>query len=1074
MGHAAMQCMVVRHLGPDESLPTRSFLDSVSDMVFVLDRTDHQIQFVNRQTVDLLGWHSAEILAFSNWFDHLFDAESGPLIATFLDSVDQQLDKNASPIPALRLRALNGSGSSIPVLLHSVFVADDSILLIASNDVGVESVTEILRQTQARFRSIVDSLSVSLVLKGRDGRRIYANQAYLDLRGYSLADVVGKRDSDLFPPDIAAAFAADDQHVLQTGEVIHKFEENVGQDGQRRWTEIIKGPLRDADRNITGIQILFWDATNRKKTELAFEREKYLLHALLDNVPDSIYFKDRESRFMRISRGMAKKFQLPSTEVAIGKTDADIFTSEHADAARRDELRIMETGEPMIARVERETWPDTPDTYCSTTKMPLVDSEGKVVGTFGISRDITDLIAAERELREARDQADRANKAKSEFLANMSHEIRTPMNGIIGMTELLSHTQLESSQQSFVGMIEQSAQSLLRIINDILDFSKIEAGKLELELRPFEIRRCVSHAAKSLAARAAQKSIDLELDIASDIPDRIIGDPDRLRQVLVNLVGNAIKFTETGSISIQVAIANGPPTKSDYTLHFSVTDTGIGIPPKKCESIFEAFAQADVSTTRQYGGTGLGLSISSQLVDMMGGRIWLESELGVGSTFHFTSIFQPEKNGAEHHLGDDEISLKNFPTLIVDPQLSRGESLAKSLGRRGLHAQVTSDIRSVASTFADLISKNDSRGAVIANMADTASMDWLTQVRDQQASRNPIIILLSSAAQVGDAEASQVATAILQKPALPSEICFAIRKALGDPAESTTDSAGTSESQRTPTNSGLRFLLAEDGEVNRAVFVGLMQREGHHVTTVTDGQEAVQAWRDFDYHAIFMDLQMPRMDGLEATRQIRSEETDGNHVPIIAMTAAAMEGDQARCIEAGMDDYLSKPVNLQEFHQILDKLSAAIGAKRAHGAIESNQRSTCSGDDIVDNRPAPRDQSWQTSINFHAPLSRLKYTEDQQSQLVSTLQSEAQQRLDELGTAIDTHDAKLLIRASHSLKSAAALFEVQEVEDAASKVENLARNGDIAAACRHFDRLRKSATQMLEDIDLWLRHHQAS
>jgi two-component system, sensor histidine kinase and response regulator len=827
------QPLVIEYLTGSASLPGKGFLSRISDLAWQLSADGREVRLINARSCEYLGWTATEIEHFTPWWDYMLSSESAQSMRHVVERLvrertlvlaGRELPAAAAVQSPLILSANSSAGLRLPVELHTVYVSEDGILILARSPLHQDSAEEILRQTQARFRSIVDSLSINLVLKGMDGRRIYANRAYLQLRNYKLADIIGKTDSDLFPPDLAAQFQADDQRVLQTGEVIHKFEENFGRDGQRTWSEIIKGPLRDADNNISGVQILFWDASARKATEAALERERHLLHTLLDNVPDSIYFKDQRSRFLRISRGMANKFNLTNPEVAIGKTDADIFTVEHAAQAREDELRIMRTGQPLIATIERETWPNRPDTWCSTTKLPLYDPSGRIVGTCGISRDITELIRAEQALRDARDAADRANASKSQFLANMSHEIRTPMNGIIGMTELLSHTPLQADQRSFVDMIEQSAQSLLRIINDILDFSKIEAGKLDLEIRPFDLHQCVSYAAKSLAVRAAQKQLELVLEMSPNVPVLLLGDADRLRQILVNLVGNAIKFTSQGAITIRVAVSQGPPEQAAYTLHFSVKDTGIGIPADKQHSIFEAFSQADVSTTRQYGGTGLGLSISSQLVAMMGGQIWLESQPGIGSTFHFTATFPA--------------SLQPASKLDSDPH---------NTSLQGFHRQIA---------------------------------------EEHVNTRQPGAAAPRVCGRAGDSCQSSAA------------------------AKPVVDQAA-----------GLRLLLAEDGVVNAAVFKGLLERDGHQVWVVEDGQAAIEAWQEGAFDAILMDVQMPRLDGLDATRAIRqAEATGGGHIPIIAITAAAMEGDQARCLEAGMDDYLSKPIDLEQFRRVVDRI----------------------------------------------------------------------------------------------------------------------------------------------------------
>ncbi len=1061
-----MQQLVIEYVEDSSKLPSTAFLSCMNDFAFHLSRDGAKVHFVNAKAASFIGLSAVEIQSFEPWWSYILTDDSCQKIQSLFATLDTNGSTSAKP-SSLLLEVRTLGGALLPMLVHAAFAAPDALLLLASSPLDEASAEEILRQTQARFRSIVDGLSINLVLKGIDGRRIYANRAYLDLRGITLADIIGKSDADLFPADIAARFREDDRQVIETGKVLHQFEENVSRDGERTWSEMIKGPLRDADGHISGVQILFWDATERKATELAFQRERHLLHTLLDNVPDSIYFKDRKSRFMRISRGMAEKFKLSDTSVAIGKTDADIFTGEHAGQAREDELRIMETGQPLIASVERETWPDRPDTWCSTTKLPLYDDDGKCVGTFGISREITELILAEQQLREARDQADRANKSKSDFLANMSHEIRTPMNGIIGMTELLSHTRLGDDQRSFVEMIEQSAQSLLRIINDILDFSKIEAGKLDLDARPFSLQRCVSHTAKSLAMRAAQKSVELVLKMESDVPVHLIGDPDRLRQILVNLVGNAIKFTREGEITIRVAVAHGPPTQSDYTLHFSVRDTGIGIPAHKQEAIFEAFSQADVSTTRQYGGTGLGLSISSQLVEMMQGKIWLESEIGVGSTFHFTATFALDTTPATDEADEfSNGSLKDFHILIVDDNSTSRETLGASLQQRGLRVKIASDMASAQTQYARLSAFPPDRCALVVDhtLSDCTGLELIKALHQSTPDFLPRAIVLSTLATVIPAEfiKQHHIVGVLQKPALQSEICFAIRQSFSTTRP--TEVRALPEAAAAPERS-LRFLLAEDGEVNRAVFRGLLEREGHQVVCAEDGQAAVEAWREFEFDAILMDVQMPKLDGLQATELIRREELPtGTHIPIIAITAAVMEGDQARCREVGMDDYLSKPVDLQQLRRVVEGLQ--IDKTTAKSSVASPANETISSPAKPSTRAA-RDRS-KLHINFQAPLAKLDYTRQQQHQLISTLKRETIQRLDELTRAIDGNDVKLLIRAAHSLRSAAALFEANAVSSVAGKVEDFARSGNISSAQKHFAELRQSATDMLAEINGWL------
>ncbi len=522
-------------------------------------------------------------------------------------------------------------------------------------------------QSRSTFESLANTLPLSLLIKDKQGYRVFANQAYLTFRGKRLEELLGKRDEDLFPPDIAKQFTADDQGVMESGKATQDVEETIDATGQRRWIERIKSPIFDPRGEVIGLQLLFWDVTDRVRAEADLKHERYLLTHLLQHIPDSIYFKDRDSRFLRISEAMAKKFGLPNAAAAIGKTDADIFSREHAEGARQDEIEVMETRQPLIDREERETWRDQEDTWCLSTKMPFIDENDEVIGTFGISREITELKKYQDDLRKARDLADQANRAKSEFLANMSHEIRTPMNGVIGMSELLAQTNLTVEQRDYVDLVRDSANSLLMLLNDILDFSKIEARKLELESIPLSLRDLVEKAGRALSVRVAEKNLELACRIAPDVPDRVLGDPGRLRQIMINLIGNAVKFTDEGEIVAEICRGEPCEDASDGSLplRFSVRDTGIGIPENKKNSILEAFTQADTSTTRRFGGTGLGLAISRQLVELMHGKLTLESVVGVGTTFEFTTHFFPAPSE-----GVDPIEqlheLGHLPVLVVD------------------------------------------------------------------------------------------------------------------------------------------------------------------------------------------------------------------------------------------------------------------------------------------------------------------------------------------------------------------------------------------------------------------------
>jgi len=1060
-------------------MPSESFLDCLSDVALVCSSDFEHLRFLNRKTIELTGWPLREGTELAEWPGHLLRDGELPFLQDLLNS--PKAHGAAAPI-ILQLKSV--VGTFVPVRLHSIFVGLDCNVLLAEYVTDEAKVNEVLRHNQARFRSIANSLSINLVLKDLKGRIIFVNRHCLNYHGWTLKHVLGKTDADLFPEELAKKFQNDDHHVLATGCSLHQLEENLKPGGTSVWVEVIKGPILDADQQVMGIQLLYWDVTERKRTEQALELERHLLHTLLENSPDSIYFKDEQSRFLRISRGMMEKFGFSDYSSVLGKTDADIFTSQHAGKARQDELRIMETGLPVIGLVERETWPDRSDTWAYTTKLPLRDPSGRVVGTFGIGRDITKLVQSEQELREARDAANQASQAKSEFLANMSHEIRTPMNGIIGMTELLSHTRLSDAQRSFVEMIEQSAQSLLRIINDILDFSKIEAGKMDLELAPFNLRQCVSHAAKSLATRAAQKGTELILLLERDIPELIMGDEIRLRQILVNLVGNAIKFTQGGQITVRATIADGPPVSKEYRLHFSVSDTGIGIPKEKQSDIFEAFSQADRSTTRQFGGTGLGLNISSQLIELMSGRIWLESEVGKGTTFHFTGLFASAPPAIDSDV-DFHTTPLCLPVLIVDNHTASRRWLAQELAHEGILVEDTSSLPQARQLFQSLVAQTTGPLVLVVDQG-LPQVDCHQLIEDLHAlagERQLISVLLTSALyadQESSAE-SEDFDAFLQKPVLATELYEAVDQLLSAELDGKKGELPPDEPARPARK--LRLLLAEDGAVNRAVFLGLLSEKGHEVVCVEDGEAAVEAWQEFDFDAIFMDVQMPLMDGLEATRRIRQMESKDEHTPIIAITAGAMKEDELRCIDSGMDEFLSKPIDFLQLDTLLNRLvhpsvhtrSIVVDNRTtvdlpADGASRLSAMASSSEVQTVQPGSASKRPTIATlrKLNIDATSKKLKCSPTQLKELVLTLRRETEQRLEEIRKALANHDDKLLVRASHSLKSAAGLFEAKAVSDLSALIERAARTGDTKTASQHVTQLQEAATEMIEEIDQWL------
>jgi len=906
---------------------------------------------------------------------------------------------------------------------------------------GDRQLDHLLHSTDDLYHSLVENLPVSVLRKDLEGRIVYANQRFCDELERSAEEVIGLTDFDLFPAQLAEKYQQNDREVMQQGKVFHDVEAHAMPDGRYRYVELFKSPVRNNAGEVSGLQCIYWDVTERHQMEAQLTYERHLLDNLMDHLPDSIYFKDLDSRFIRVNKGLTDKFGLASPEETFGKTDSDFFSEEHATEARGDELHIIETGEPILGIEEKEVWPDGHTTWCSTNKLPLRNQDGLIIGTFGVSRDITPQKLAEEQLKRAKEAADEANRAKSDFLANMSHEIRTPMNGIIGMTELLMHTELSPEQRDYLNMVKQSADSLLRLLNDILDFSKIEAGKLELESISFNLRDAVTNTVRTLSARAAEKGIELACRVAPGIPDFVMGDPGRLRQIIVNLVGNALKFTDEGEVFVNVEL--NEVAGGRVTLLFSVSGTGIGIPREKQEKIFQAFEQLDAGTTRRYGGTGLGLSISSQLVNLMDGRIWLKSEIGTGTTFYFTATFDEA----------DEVNLRppaqleffqGMRVLVVDDNRTNRRILEEVLNNwKMVPVLAESGSAGLSELYRGIHEKNPIRLILLdCMMPGMNGFQFAEMVRANPDFNDCVMIMISSAVRPGDTSRCRDLGIVrcITKPVKQSELLDTILTRFDLPELQRLSGNGHDDGLE-PTPQKKRVLLAEDGLVNQQVALGFLNQRGHDVTIVDDGRKAVEILEREPFDVVLMDVQMPVMDGLEATRVIRRREAGtGRHIAIVAMTANAMRGDREACLAAGMDAYLAKPIERDELCRLVETVPSEVS-----GTMQSAEN--------AEEVPARDRETPAVPVDWERVSKKLPGGSAGLCMMVELFLTESKARLESMVAAQQSRDCETMRRACHTLKSSAGILECAELERLAQELEQLASEEKPAQFAERFPEL---------------------
>jgi PAS domain S-box-containing protein len=858
---------------------------------------------------------------------------------------------------------------------------------------------------------------------------LYANQRFCDISGYKSEELIGQSHrivkSGFHPPEIFVDMWA----TISSGKVWNGEICNRRKDGGHYWVAATIVPFLDSAGLPTRYIGIRTDISTRKAMEAQLQEQLRLVEELIEAIPLPLYLKDTAGRYVRMNRAFELFFAVRREDM-LGRTLHDLLRPEDIALHAGKDAELLATGGSQVYEahvVSRDGL--VHDTIYR--KAVLTRPDGSASGLLGTIIDITERKEAELTLRRAMEVAEAANRAKSDFLANMSHEIRTPMNGVIGMTDLALSTDLGDEPREYLQIVKSSAESLLTIINDILDFSKIEAGKMLIERISFQLPRLVSDTVKTVALRAHEKGLELVLDVEPSLPPFVFGDPGRLRQVLLNLIGNAIKFTERGEVVVRVGAA-----AKKSAVHFEIRDTGVGIAEEKVGSIFEAFTQEDTSTTRRFGGTGLGLTISHRLTTMLKGRLWVESTLGVGSIFHVELPLEPdigrEAEAEDPASGASLIDLAGLPVMLVDDNETNRIVLSRMFASWGMRVSAFGSARELLAVL-----EQEALPKLIALDAHMPEMDGFDLAKRLQADPRLVgvpRIMLSSGAMRGDAERCRELgiAAYFSKPVGQQELLAGLHSLLGLGKPKTVERELVTRHTLRESQKRLQVLLVEDHPINQKLAISLLEKWGHEVRLAENGEEALDlvAGNADGFDVILMDLQMPGMGGLEATKRLRLA---GCRTHIVAMTANAMEGDRELCLAAGMDDYIAKPIKADDLYAQLHRLpSRSVGALpgATDGVAFDYARALASADPEI--------------VEVITPLFLADYGAD----------------LARLQQALREGDGKLGCRMAHTLRSIVGNFKAEPTVQHARAVEDALHRNDIETAASHLPALTDSLAQL--------------
>jgi two-component system, sensor histidine kinase and response regulator len=937
----------------------------------------------------------------------------------------------------IETQMLKGNGGLLDVDVSISVLKDNDGKVIGSigitRDISERKRAEFARKnSEEKFRTVFENSAIAITVTDDQERIVSWNKFAESLLGFNRNDLYLKHISCLYPREEWERIRS--LRLRWKGKEHHFESKMKTKYGDPIDVDISVSVLKDANGKVLGSIGVTQNITDRKQAELALKLSEEKFRTVFENSAVAITVSDDKERIVSWNY---------FTEMLLDKGRDDLYLKPLSSLYPAHEwkkirsLNIREKG--IIHSLEtkmigKDGIPIDVDISISVLK----DSDGKVTGSIGVTRDIAARKKAEHEMRLAKDLALETARAKSAFLANMSHEIRTPMNGVMSMLELVLDTVLTREQREDLETAKSSADSLVGLVNDILDFSKIEAGKLELESSEFSLRELIASLIKMFLPSMRSKGLELLFQVSREVPEFIIGDSARLRQIITNLISNAIKFTSEGEVRVQIELDG--KAKNEVSLRVMVSDTGIGIPKDQQKKIFDPFIQEDNSTTRKYGGTGLGLSISSQLVKMMGGRIWIESPSpcnksgtgGPGSLFHFTADFQVQEGKIPETGYSEIVSNGHLSILIVDHNPTSRRSIENMMGSLNIEL-TTAD--SGSSAIAELVKAE--RAGKPFNFAIIDSempgidgftlAEWISKSNDIKQTK--IILLIANENQKVFSE-SLGASSVLLKPVQQLKLLDVIRQKLSIQRQGKVLSKHENRSQFQVTNHEKgRILLAEDNLVNQRAAVRLLEKQGYEVEIAENGKQVLQKLAQKNFDVVLMDVQMPEMDGFEATKAIRiMEKKSGKHTPIIALTAHAMKEDRVRCLREGMDAYVSKPVRWEELFKVIEE-QKKLKLQNTHQA--KNTHSVCEKNDIVSKTEA---------------IEHMGRDEEIYRDVVEVFLRGAPEQVKQLREAIEMTNQKEVERYAHSLKSSAAMLGAHALKKEAYQIEMAAKQNDLSKA----------------------------